>query len=159
MDGQDWDITDDDDDAYIEGEVDENNFPPEPTSLKWVPEAWNYLRQAYISDSRATRYRRQKAESERLQEVSHHYSLKDLFQRQQKFNAAKKQGIAPQLAKLKPRKSVIQSLKEATRLKAAEELKRLVESSTEQTKKYGYVLSKKGDFYCRHMLVLNFLWV
>ena len=51
LDGQDWDINDDDEDAYIEGEVDEDNFPPEPVSLK----SGNYVRQAYISDSRATR--------------------------------------------------------------------------------------------------------
>jgi hypothetical protein len=53
----------------------------------------------------------------------------------------------------------VQSRKETARLEALEDLKRLVELPTEQKRKYGHVLPKTGNFYRRHLLVLNFLWI
>lgn len=135
-----------------------------PASLKWTSKAGEYLRGSYGCGSRATKYREQQRQAKIQQEASKHYNIKSLFQRQHDLNLCQKV-VADQASKVIPLGKVDRGKlarlteKEEAQVKASEDLKRLIELPTEQKKKYGYILPKNQNFYRRHLLVLNFLWI
>ena len=135
-----------------------------PASLKWTSGAGEYLRGSYGHGSRATKYREQKRQEKRLQEGSEHYSIKALFKRQQDLNLSLK-GVVDQTSDVIPLNTIDHGklpgpfTNETAQLEAMEDLKRLVELPTEQKRKYGNALSESRNFYRRHLLVLNFLWI
>lgn len=130
--------------------------------LEWHPGAGKFLRESYGSGSRATLYRQKQRQDSLQREASKCYSIKELFKRQEDRNVARQttdeaHEVTP-LSRVGLGKSVEATVEDA-RSKASMDLKRLVELSTEQTKKYGYILSKNSDFFKRHTMLLSFLWV
>src|SRR6266850_1386755 len=113
--------------------------------LKWHPDGGKSLRQRYGSGSRATEYRQKKRRAGLQREASEHYSIKELFKRQEVVNLNRGEcNDAPEvvpLSMIAHGRSAEPSVAENTRLVASDDLKRLVELPTEQRKKYGYTIS------------------
>jgi hypothetical protein len=132
--------------------------------MKWSSGAGKSLR-AYGSGSRTTEYRQKQRQATLQQEAASCYSIKALFKRQQDLKLSVKEtptSEAPEVSSLKdvergkPRDPAAEAI---ARRDASKDLKRLIEFPSEQTKKYGHVLSQKSEFSRRHQLVLNFLWI
>ena len=128
-----------------------NKVDAKTAVLEWHPSAGKSLRGSYGSGSRATVYREKQRQDNLQREASKSYSIKDLFKRQEARNLAHE---VVRLSEIGRGKS-----KDDARSKASSDLKRLMELPTEQSKKYGYVLSKNSDFFKRHIMLLSFLWI
>jgi len=174
-DDSDWDDSDDLDkfmdgsDVSDEAEInpdDEASFKANNNAadvktavLEWHPGAGQYLRESYGSGSRATLYRQKQRQDSLQREASKCYSIKELFERQEARNVARQptdeaHEVTP-LSRVGLGKSVEATVEEDARSKASMDLKRLVELSTEQTKKYGYILSKNSDFFKRQCFLAS----
>jgi hypothetical protein len=155
-----------DEDNGIDTTINEEDTPTSLVSLKWTSGAGDFLPNQYGHGCRMTTYRKKKDEEERHREASKHLSIKAIFQRQRDLNLSIAQGtvnqatttVEPEREEREPSLSKMETTRQQ-RLDAATDLKRLIELPTEQTKKYGYILSKNGDFYRRHSLVLAFIWI
>ena len=149
------DISDASDEGPDNG--DNNEVGVKTTALEWCPNAEESLRGPYGSGSRATLYRQRQRQDSLQREASKSYSIMELFKRQaaQKTDEAGKVVPLSKIGRGKPGPTA----EEDARSKASSDLKRLVEHSTEQTKKYGHELSKDSDFFKRHIMLLSFLWI
>jgi hypothetical protein len=150
----------DDSDVGDEAETSPDNAGGVKTAiLEWHPSAGKSLRGSYGSGSRATIYREKQRQDSLQREASKSYSIVGLFERQAARNRQtmdEAHNVA--LSEIGHGKSTGPTAEEA-RSKASSDLKRLVELPTEQSKKYGYVLSKNSDFFKRHIMLLSFLWI
>jgi hypothetical protein len=160
--GDETDVDESDEGNQIDTAINADDVSTSLKLLKWSPGAGDFLPKRYGYGSRMTKYRKRKFEEELRQEASKHLSIETMFQRQRDLNLSLAQGAMDQATTVEsePESSPTETaVTPQQRLDAATELKRLVDLPTEQTKKYGYILSKAGNFYRRHSLVLAFLWI
>ena len=109
--------------------------------LEWHPDAEKSLRQRYGSGSRAF-YRQKNRQASLQREAAQHYSIKELFKRQEtigrEHDEASKVVPLSEIAHGRSTElSLERSMAENARLAASEDLKRLLQLPTVQKKKYG----------------------
>lgn len=148
--------TSDDDDAG-------DNRHQSKVVLEWHPDAGKSLRQRYGSGSRTTSYRQKKRQASLQREASQHYSIKELFKRQEaisrEHDASKVVPLSDIAHGRSTEPSLERSMAENARLAASEDLKRLLQLPTLQKKKYGYIMSGRSDFLKRHEMLLSYFWI
>jgi hypothetical protein len=153
----DFDFDSDSGNNDSEVSLDENN----PAVIKWTNESGKSLH-VKGTGSRTTQWREEKRGQELQKAASGSLNIAALFQRQrdlkQQVEAGQPKTVVP-LDEIKRAIPEVPAKKQEIRLRAAEDLKRLIDLKTEQEKKYGYTLSPKSNFYHRHTMILSFLWI
>ena len=124
-------------------------------------DAGGYLCGVRGCGSSATKDREIRRKKELEKSASHTRSIVEMFSAQQnKGHPFSKPLSLPDLSQSSSSK-VIQKVETRVELQtqAAHDVGELLRLKTQQMDKYGYELSPKSNYYCRHQMVRSFLWI
>ena len=173
--------SDEEGDLGPEGSRTEEEAPSQkqPKEIKWNKDGEGNLRGVYGQGSVATFYRKKRAAKKWEEEGHKSYNIQALWQRSRDLGLISNTNAQPEpsealdpgdadanslypLSKVPSGCSLSQSKQEVDREQctiALKDITRLLELVTVQEEKYGERLSPHGNFYCRHMMVQQFLQI